>query len=327
MIPIYPYQTQEVRDLAWACFSPSLLLTPELLTQKSADDEQNITECGLALTPPRRAWLEALDRDASALLEHLSKQRSHRLGVYFEHLWHFFLEQDPATDLAAHNLPIHHHGKTLGEFDCIYFCHERQRHFHLELAVKFFLSHRQASTDETASHWNEWLGPNTKDRLDRKIEHLMQRQIRLGDNPVAREQLRRLGIFELGKEVEIKGYLFQSTVDPLPPPQGFNPARRLDQYVELPLLRRHLDELGQRSICGYLILPRAQWLSAARTDIDTALCQEELLSKLHHQLTADWRPQLVAALDRTGVESQRFFVTPTLWPARPPETPFKTAIQ
>jgi hypothetical protein len=327
VIPIYPYQTQEVRDLAWACFSPSLLLTQELLTQKSADDGQNITECGLALTPPRRAWLEALDRDASALLEHLSKQRSHRLGIYFEHLWHFFLEQDPATDLVAHNLPIHHHGKTLGEFDCIYFCRERQRHFHLELAVKFFLSHRQASTHESASHWNEWLGPNTDDRLDRKIEHLMQHQIKLGDNPVAREQLRRLGIFELDKEVEIKGYLFQSTVDPLPPPTGFNPAHRLNQYVELSRLGRHLDELGRRSTSGYLILPRAQWLAAARTDIDTALCQEELLRKLYRQLTTLWRPQLVAALDRTGEESQRFFVTPPLWPACPPKNPFKADAQ
>ena len=314
MIPIYPYQTQEVRDLAWACFSPSLLLTHKL-----ADAGQNVAQCGLALTPARQAWLEALDREASALLEHLSKQRSHRLGVYFEHLWHFFLEQDPAIDLVAHNLPIHHMGKTLGEFDCIYFCHERQRHFHLELAVKFFLSHRQTTTVESASHWNEWLGPNTDDRLDRKIEHLMQRQIKLGDRPVAREKLRRLGIFELDQEVEIKGYLFQSTVDPLPPPHGFNPGQRLYQHIELPLLGGHLDELGKRSTCCYLILPRTQWLSAARTDSDIGLCQEEVLSELYRHLTTDRRPQLVAALDQAGGESQRFFVTPPLWPARPPK--------
>jgi hypothetical protein len=50
--PIYPYQTQEVRDLAWACFSPSLflthkLITPELLTNTLAGDGQNVTDCGL----------------------------------------------------------------------------------------------------------------------------------------------------------------------------------------------------------------------------------------------------------------------------------------
>ena len=310
MVPIYPYQTQEVRDLAWACFSPSLLLTHEI-----ADDGQNVAECGLPLTPARLAWLEALDRDATLLLQHLSKQRSHRLGIYFEHLWHFFLEQDPATDLVAHNLPVHRRGKTIGEFDCIYFCRERQRHFHLELAVKFFLSHRRATTNESASHWSEWLGPNTDDRLDRKIEHLMQRQIALSDNLAAREQLSGLGIFALGREVEIKGYLFQSCIDPLPPPYGFNPARHLDRHVEVTLFSAHLHTLDKRSTGGYLILPRSQWLSAARIDIEAALSREEVLSKLHCQLAADRRPQLVAALDKTGGESRRFFVTPPAWPA------------
>ncbi len=316
MIRIYPYQTQEVRDLAWACFSPSLLLTRELHTNELADRMPNITQCGLALTPARLAWLEGLDRDSSELLGHLSQQRSHRLGVYFEHLWHFFLQQDPATDLVAHNLPVHHRGKTLGEFDCIYFCHERQRHFHLELAVKYFLSHRRATTDESTSHWNEWLGPNTNDRLDRKVEHLMQRQIKLGDNPVAREQLRGLGIPELDKEVEMKGYLFQSSADPLPPPHGFNPQQFLNRHVALPLLGKHLDKLGRRSACSYLVLPRARWLSTAciDRDRDSAMSREQLGSRLNRQLAADKRPQLVAALDENGVESQRFFVTLPLWP-------------
>ena len=318
--PIYPYQTQEVRDLAWACFSPSLFLTSKLITQECltntlADDGQNVTGCGLALTPARRAWLEALDRDASTLLEHLSKQRSHRLGIYFEHLWHFFLEQDPATDLVAHNFPVHHRGKTLGEFDCIYFCHQRQRHFHLELAVKFFLSHRQATTDESASQWSDWLGPNAEDRLDRKIEHLMLRQIKLGDNPVAREQLRGLGIFELEQEVEIKGYLFQSNADPLPPPPGFNPSWCLNQYVGLSLLSAHLDDLDTESTCGYLTLPKGQWLSPACIDRGIALNREQLTSSLNTQLHADKRPQLVAAFDKAGRECRRFFVTPTMWPA------------
>ncbi len=280
-----------------------------------ADDGNNVTGCGLTLTPSRRAWLEALDRDASTLLEHLSKQRSHRLGVYFEHLWHFFLERDPATDLVAHNFPIHHQGKTLGEFDCIYFCRERRRHFHLELAVKFFLSHRQTTTDESASQWSEWLGPHTDDRLDRKIEHLMQRQIKLGDNPVAWEQLRSLGIFELAREVEIKGYLFQSCVDPLPPPPGFNPARHLNQYVGLSGLSAHLDELDRGSTCGYSTLPRAQWLSSACIDMGMALSRMQLTSRLNNQMDADKRPQLAAAFDKAGKEIQCFFVTPTMWPA------------
>ena len=309
MIPIYPYQTQEVRDLAWACFAPSLLHAQQL-----ADDGQNIANCGLRLTAHRLAWLESLDRDATALLQHLATQRSHRLGVYFEHLWHFFLEQDPDVDLVAHNLPIQHEGKTLGEFDCIYFCHQRQRHFHLELAVKFFLGHHHSTTDEYASHWNEWLGPNTNDRLDRKIEHLMQRQIQLGKQPAARQVLEKLGIAELTREVEIKGYLFRSFMDALPPPYGFNPDGRLCHYVELPQLDTYLAAYDKRSTYHYLVMPKRRWLSPASQGVDIRQNSATLGNTLGQHFTQDSRPQLVAALDPAGEESRRFFVTAAGWP-------------
>ena len=309
MIPIYPYQTQEVRDLAWACFSPPLLVTSQL-----ADDGQNIANCGLPLTAQRRAWLEALDRDATALLQHLSIQRSHRLGVYFEHLWHFFLAHDPVVDLVAHNLPVRDGGRTLGEFDCIYYCHERQRHFHLELAVKFFLSHRQTTGAEHASHWSEWLGPNTDDRLDRKVEHLMQHQIQLGSHPLAQQRLQALGIVELAREVEIKGYLFQAQADPLPAPYGFNPEQHLSKHVRIGLLSAHLATLHAIAPGRYMILDKSRWLSPVLTSADSGLEAGQLVSELEARLARDERPQLVAAIDNNGSESRRFFVTAQHWP-------------
>lgn len=311
VIAIYPYQTQEVRDLAWACFSPSLLHAQQL-----ADDGQNVTDCGLQLTTQRRHWLESLDRDATALVKHLATQRSHRLGIYFEHLWHFFLEQDPDIDLVAHNLPIRHEGKTLGEFDCIYFCHQRQRHFHLELAVKFFLGHRHSTTHEHASHWSEWLGPSSNDRLDRKIEHLMQRQIQLGNQPAAQQVLEKLGITALAREVEIKGYLFRPAQDALPPPYGFNPDGRLCHHVELPQLGTYLAEYDSRSTASYLMLPKRRWLSPASLGVDTALNSANLSDCSQKQLAEDSRPRLIAAIDSAGQESRRFFVTAAGWPLR-----------
>jgi hypothetical protein len=107
---IYPYQTLEVRDLAWACFSPPLMDTARLAVGRA-----DVENCSFPLTPLRRAWLEKLDRDASPLLTHLSVLHSRRLGVYFESLWHFFLAQDPEVELVAHNLPVTSDGRTLGE--------------------------------------------------------------------------------------------------------------------------------------------------------------------------------------------------------------------
>jgi len=309
VISIYPYQTQEVRDLAWACFSPTLLHVQQL-----ADDGHNVADCGLTLTPERQAWLQALDHNADALLEHLATQPITRLGIYFERLWHFFLEQDPGLDLIAHNLPVHHQGRTLGEFDCLYFCRQRQRHFHLELAVKYYLGRRQSTTTEPASHWHEWLGPNTHDRLDRKIEHLLQRQCRLSEHPVAREQLQALGVPEPAREVTLKGYLFHSIADPLPPPYGFNRDCHLNGYLGITGLSAYLEQLDPLSTEGYMILPRANWLAAASVAPDLALSREHVIAQLSDHFREQKRPQLVAVVAPSGREVQRFFITASDWP-------------
>ena len=304
---IYPYQTREVRDLAWACFSPALMDTARL-----AGDQADVENCGFTLTPMRRAWLENLDRDASPLLTHLSVLHSRRLGVYFESLWHFFLAQDPEVELVAHNLPVTSDGRTLGEFDCIYFCRRRQRHVHLELAVKFYLGWRDAPDEVSVSDWSDWLGPELRDRLDLKISHLLQRQIRLGEREPARQLLHKLGIHDLQREIEIKGYLFRPFRVSLPPPAAFNPGRALNNWLRLGALPEWHRELAAPQ---YLPLPRPEWLAPARLSGDrSAIAPGELRDKLEALLGKYGRPQLVAALDDQGMEVNRFFVTGPGWP-------------
>lgn len=307
MIYLYPYQTREVRDLAWACFSPTLLRAQQL-----ADDGHNVADCDLPLTPARQLWLEQLDRDATPLLEYLGGGQDRRLGIYFERLWHFFLSRDPALELVAHNLAVRDGGRTLGEFDCIYRCHDRQRHYHLELAVKFYLGQRQAPTGEIASRWHEWLGPNTHDRLDRKIDRLFQHQIRLGDTPAGRARLASLGIPEPAREVCIKGHLFRPVGDTMPPPYGFNEQQSLGEWLPFDQLQQYL--LRQTSQ-AYLLLPRRQWLGAARSDQSAdILDRTALVKRLHCRFSKGDRAHQVAVLNQFGNESHRFFVTTAGWP-------------
>ncbi len=302
-----PYRTQAVRDLAWACFSPALLHT-ELLT----DDEQNVTGCGLALTPERQHWLAQLDNKPQALQAYLSHNKSHRLGMYFERLWHFFLEQDKAIDLVAHNVAVRDKGNTLGEFDVLYWCHERQRHFHLELAVKFFLGHRRQTTTEPVSHWHEWLGSNSRDRLDLKIEQLLQRQIRLGEHPLAREQLAMLGIADLAQEITIKGYLFQPIINPLPAPLGVNTQLQFAQWLPQAELKRYLQQLEAEH---FQLLPKARWLTPVHADESEELIGRSISAeKLQSLLAASGHAQLIAGTGPDGLELCRFFVTPNDWP-------------
>lgn len=305
----FPYKTQAVRDLAWACFSPPLLCAAQL-----ADAAANVTDCRPQLTSSRRDWLARLDSDPQPLLAHLAGNSSHRLGVYFERLWHFFLQQDPGFDLVAHNLAVRDGGATLGEFDVIYWCSERQRHCHLELAVKYFLGSRTRTTNASESRWCEWLGPNTRDRLDLKLRQLLGRQTVLGQHPRARTLLRELGIGDMAREIAFKGYLFQRHDAPLPPPPGFNAQLAFGQWLPLRALPQFLVATPAEQ---FQLLPRMRWLSPVQ-----ACSGEQFLgrSTLRERLQSLASTQLVAAVDDEGRETCRFFVTPDDWPANDGQT-------
>jgi uncharacterized protein len=305
----FPYRTQAVRDLAWACFSPPLLCAAQM-----ADAAANVADCRPQLTSSRRDWLARLDSDPQPLLAHLAGNSNHRLGVYFERLWHFFLEQDQAFDLVAHNLAVRDGGATLGEFDVIYWCNERQRHCHLELAVKYFLGSRTRTSNASESRWCDWLGPNTRDRLDLKLRQLLGRQTVLGQHPRARTLLRELGIGDMAREIAFKGYLFQRHDAPLPPPRGFNSQLAFCQWLPLRALPQFLvaTPAGQ-----FHLLPRMRWLSPVQ-----ACSGEQFLgrSTLRERLQSLASTQLVAAVDDEGRETCRFFVTPDDWPANDGQT-------
>ena len=306
---IYPYKSQEVRDLAWACFSPALLN----LAQTGLSSPE-ISTCSPPLSPSRRAWLSQLDNDASALIAHLSLRPTHRLGVYFEQLWHFFLQQDPEIELISHNLPIQHQGRTVGEFDCLYYCCQRGCYVHLELAVKYFLCLPQAGLSASPSALSDWVGPDNRDRLDLKLTQLLQRQILLGDHTASQKTLRELRIGSLRKEVSFKGHLFQPqpmTTNTSGPP-GYNGDCRLSAWVAFDQIESHYKILNAPS---YMILPKMQWLSPACCESPgDAMTQEALQAQLTQYFTQDYYPLLVAALDESSNETSRFFITSNTWP-------------
>ncbi|PLW82575.1 hypothetical protein CWI75_08280 [Kineobactrum sediminis] len=295
-----PWITPQVRDLAWACFSPPLLQV-ETLGYSAGPAE-------LILTRERRQWLSRLDREPAALLDSLAQNPARRLGLYYEQLWHFFLTQDPDLELIAHNLPVRTRNSTVGEFDCLYYCHQRERYFHLELAVKFYLGHRTHTTTETDSQWREWLGANTVDRLERKLDRLLKHQIRLGQHPLAREILADLGIENPGREIALRGALFQPAADALPAPLGYNPMVPMQYWYTLAHWQQQADPHAT-----YALPDRLLWLSA--------LCSQRPLgaAAITQHLTAHFaqggHPQLVVRLNSEGHEDERYFITHAQWPA------------
>lgn len=315
---IHQYKTREVSDLAWACFSQPLFHSEMLCSDKPA-----ISNCGLTLTDERQAWLAELDKSPLTLHRHLQTLHNSRLGLYFESLWHFFLQSDPLVELIAHNLPIRDGGRTLGEFDCLYYCHVRAQNFHLELAVKYYLSNRQVTKGLQTSQWMEWLGPTNTDNLERKIKHLTQHQIKLGEHPIAVEALRALHIDKPAREIEIKGYLFQDIYDPLSPPKGHNSENSLCHWLTIVQLPAYIAACGSVSFCQ---LDKPYWLAPAiaAAHVNVLLDNVGITEAMAQHFARSGRPVMLAGFDDTGVEHQRFFVTGPQWPAdsgQPVKTP------
>jgi hypothetical protein len=279
-----------VRDLAWAGFSEPMILAP------------GIEGSGLEYSGFWRNHLAALDREPAPLISFLAEYRDERLGIYYEGLWHYLLEHDPDTEFLAHNLPVRENGRTVGEFDCLYWCRRRLSHIHLELAVKFYLGVAVRAY---------WLGPGGSDRLDAKLQHLARRQSQLAAHPAARKSLSALGISECRSLVDIKGYLF-APVDGMPPPPGHNAANTmqhwysLEQFADLEPL--HPDWVGWQEI------PRRRWLSPYLANEGNLRDSDELLAMLGERLAGGARPVQLAACDELGIEQHRCFVTPVDWP-------------
>lgn len=299
---IYPYQTQAVRDLAWACFSPPLIDTARLA------DAAGIRDLVPALTPDRRLWLEHLDRDAEPLLRHLARRPTGRLGLYFEQLWQFFLHSDTQVELLAHNLPVQDAQRTVGEFDCLYYCHRRRRHVHVEFAVKYYLG--VSEPDANPEGGTRWLGPDPRDRLDRKLDRMLTRQIRLGETTAGQAVLASLGVADAEKEIVLRGQLYQPASRPRPLPPGYNRNNSPGIWTTLGQFASSADASGR-----YLLLPRLRWLSpAVAGPADRPLSAQDVYALLDARFAEGRGPAPVALLDTAGVECERLFITPQDWP-------------
>ncbi|RLQ22406.1 DUF1853 family protein [Seongchinamella sediminis] len=283
-------RTAEVRDLAWSCFSPPLFDADLLPAGESPGN------CHFALTAARRRWLRQLDAQPAELLQFIASANSRRLGLYFESLWQFFLRSDPQVELLASNLPVRAEGRTLGEFDLIYFCHQRQRAIHLELALKFYL----CAPGRDGSEWRHWLGPNSHDRLDLKLGRMLQHQVRLSEQAPAREVLARLGAESPLRELAVRGRLYRQYGARGGTPPGCNNSQPMHLWTHAGNARAILANSTA------VRLARRQWLAPLHPVSGTG--------EPAWPAEQSGRARQFALLDASGCEQQRLFVVADDWP-------------
>lgn len=225
-----------LRDLWWAVTSPCPLTPdrPELMHWP--DDTEALY-----------AWLTTTEV-ATRLIERLQPMRHRRLGQYFEALWLAWLAEHPHWTVGLSHFPVRQQGRTLGEIDVIVRHHDAADWLHLELAVKFYLRVNLPGAPSD-SHW---LGPGLQDSLQRKYQHMTDRQLPLGRH----EQVSAaLGLAVSQHRILLRGRFFE----PLPIDAEQTQGLAADVQPPCWCTLSACQALPERT--RMMTLQRSQWLS------------------------------------------------------------------
>ena len=172
--------TISVRDLMWVANSPSLLAVSGDMTPTGTHNEL----FGVAIDQPS---LNQSAINADHLQDFLAKNPHNTVGRYFESLVYYWIKYIRGLEILVCNEQIKRAGRTIGEIDLI-FRDEQDRFVHWETAVKFFLHFPQPH-----SFSSDYVGPNARDNLDRKIHHLFGHQLKQSpDGPIKTISTRHL---------------------------------------------------------------------------------------------------------------------------------------
>jgi uncharacterized protein len=208
-------------------------------------------------------------------------------------------------------------GRTLGECDFLVETSDGRR-LHWELAVKCYLH-----TGDSRAMLADFVGPNLRDRLDRKLTHLIDHQLRLSE----REEFASLGYPGPWRaQMFVKGWLFYRAGAVVNDPASLAPGHARGWWVTRSEWRAFA---AQQAVDGWSVLPRMAWLaprridagaligeSAGATSIAAPVDPETLLA----HLPRPGEPAMVAAFagDATNgyIERSRGFIVPDDWPAQ-----------
>lgn len=306
-------QNKHVSALAWVVSSPSLI--------------NHIAEGPAVIGSIKDSWIEhwllSLDQNPTPLIQHLSKEKSHFLGPYFEALWAFYLSSNPRYKVISKNLQANSPTRTVGEFDFILFDNENKNYIHQEIAIKFYLGFPQKNQYSFADPDTLWIGPQSRDRLDLKMDKMVHSQAKLASTQSGKEALRSVGIDTdidpIKSEILVKGTLFYPWGMLMKPPSISHPNHLSGSWVKL---KRLAEYLNSAPTDAWTLLTKPDWLGPGR--IDNRSCSNTLFTHKHEafeaiktKVASENRPWMMSCLKKHNndyIETHRFFVVPNHWP-------------
>ena len=183
--------------------------------------------------------LVQLDQDPTELIEFLTPLKSTRLGLRFEHLFWFWLQDAKyhQYQLLGHSIQIIEGKHTIGELDFLVRNLETNCIEHWEVALKFYL----AEVNLLLPHW---YGLNRSDTLLRKLNHFTQKQFQF-EQVLQHEIQKRFAI--------LKGQLYV-------PEQINHILHHLNALPNWINSSRRIGQWGNSSLKRYYRVQRQEWI-------------------------------------------------------------------
>ncbi|EKO3811075.1 MULTISPECIES: DUF1853 family protein [Vibrio] len=137
----------------------------------------------IANTPPlfklKSPFVTVKDIQTQALPDNEEYDGNPRLGFLYQYLCTKLLTCSPRYELVAEEVQLNDAtGRTIGAVDLILKDVESNQHEHWEVAIKFYLLHQGV-----------WYGPNAHDQLHKKLERMLNHQLKMSQREEFRQQL------------------------------------------------------------------------------------------------------------------------------------------
>lgn len=315
MSKLINFEQQSVRDLAWVMDSPSLLSENNTEELFPVDDEWCKRTCTDAWE-----WLQNLDKDPRELLECLSSKNRWRLGDYFACLVEFWLLKWIKAERLVSSQQVFDENKTIGEFDFLFYSKELKRNIHWEVSVKFYLQ----NIDENSL--SGFRGPNARDSLHKKFHKVLNHQIKLKENSVARAWLEENEFLSLHSQFFFKGYLFypvnNSWCQPNDLPEEIASNHLKGWWCHYPFKGDSRNFFQrQRKQARWYVVPKEEWLSPVVKLIDEPQIldgEKQLFEALEEHFSEQERPLMIVEMVPMNkvklCEKTRGFIVPEIWP-------------
>ena len=283
------------RDLWWVASSPPLMTQVDRFPQLDESRREALRNAAL----PAVHRLNAMNQEEALVT---IGAQGWRVGHYFETLVAHWIQQLSGWRLLATNHPVRQDKQTLGAYDFIVRNSEGHAE-HWEVAVKFYL--RQGESPE----WPNWVGPNQRDRLDKKVNRMRDHQLVLSLRDVGQTVLHELGVSQIHHHVALlKGYFFTEWGSP-----STGPIASTDDAEGRWADAHRLPELAHA-------FPESRWIRREKP-FWLAPLHQVLLTHEAGRLPDDvQRPEMWARMKRapngSWDEAERWFLVPRDWKER-----------